>query len=165
MKYGRRVAELLGLEVGDRLAAHVGDAHPERERVDERSDDDVAALLGLLCIHVVEVQRVMVHRDQAEEMVVGLGDRLRRPVLVDGPHLELLEVAAIRMRAARLAGCLIGLEFVHGGTECQVCACRPGSDRWDLAPIASKEVPTWPPPTGSMQDVTKLPSLTGSVAI
>ena len=80
----RRMAELLGGQVGDRLAAHVRDAHPERERVDERTDDDVAALLGLLGVHVVEVERVVVHRDQAEQVVVGLGHGLGGPVLVDG---------------------------------------------------------------------------------
>jgi acyl dehydratase len=35
-------------------------------------------------------------------VVVRLGHRLRRPVLVDGPDLELLEVAAVLARAASL---------------------------------------------------------------
>jgi hypothetical protein len=38
---------------------------------------------------------VVVHGDEAEHVVVGLGDGLGRPVLVDGTHLELLEVAAV----------------------------------------------------------------------
>src|SRR3954453_14317180 len=104
------VLELLRGEVRDRLAADVGDAHPERQRVDERADDDVAPLLGLRGVHVVDVQRVVVHRQQAEEVVVALGDGLRRPVLVDGADLELLEVAPVGMRAARLAGGLIGVD-------------------------------------------------------
>ena len=74
----RGVRELLGGEVGDRLARHVRDAHAERERVDERADDDVAALLRLRRVHVVDVERVVVHRDEAEEVVVGLGHGLRR---------------------------------------------------------------------------------------
>ena len=37
---------------------------------------------------------------QAEEVVVGLGHRLGRPVLVDGADLELLEVAAVGVGAA-----------------------------------------------------------------
>jgi hypothetical protein len=42
------------------------------------------------------VERVVVHGDHAEEMVVGLGDRLARPVAVDVAHLEVLEVPAER---------------------------------------------------------------------
>src|SRR5439155_10423853 len=48
--------------------------------------------------------------DQAEQVVVGLGHGLRRPVLVHGADLELLEVAAVRVRAAGLSGGLIGLD-------------------------------------------------------
>ena len=86
--------------------------HAERERVDERPDDDVAALLGLRRVDVVDVQRVVVHRDQAEEVVVGLGHRLGGPVLVDGADLELLEVAAVGVGAGGLAGGLVGLDAV-----------------------------------------------------
>ena len=45
-------------------------------------------------------------------MVVGLGDGLRGPVLVDGADLELLQVAAVGVRAARLARGLVGLDGV-----------------------------------------------------
>ena len=41
----------------------------------------------------VGVQRMVVHRDHAKEMVVRFGDRLAGPVLVDVTDLELLEVA------------------------------------------------------------------------
>ena len=82
----------------------------ERERVDQRADDDVATLLGLVRVDVVDVERVVVHRDQAEQVVVGLGNRLGGPVLVDGTDLELLEVAAVGMGAARLARGLVGLD-------------------------------------------------------
>jgi hypothetical protein len=44
----------------------------------------------------IRVQRVVVHRDHAEEVVVGLGDRLARPVPVDVTDLEVLEVPAER---------------------------------------------------------------------
>ena len=43
-------------------------------------------------------------------MVVGLGDGLGRPVLVDRADLELLEVAAVGMAAGGLAGRLVGLD-------------------------------------------------------
>jgi hypothetical protein len=72
----------------------------------------VAVLLGFVRIHVVDVQRVVVHGDQAEQVVVGLRDRRGGPVLVDGAHLELLQVAAIEVRAAGLACGLVGLECV-----------------------------------------------------
>ena len=42
----------------------------------------------------VEVERVVVHGEQAEQVVVVLGDRLARPVLVRRPDLELLVAAA-----------------------------------------------------------------------
>ena len=40
----------------------------------------------------VGVQRMVVHRDHAEQVVVVLGDRLAGPVLVDVAGLEVLEV-------------------------------------------------------------------------
>jgi hypothetical protein len=114
------VRELLGREVRDRLAGDVGNRHPERQRVDERPHDDVAALLRPARVHVVDVQRVVVHRDQAEEVVVGLGDRLRRPVLVDGALLELLEVAPVGMGAGRFTLSLVRGEVVaHGPALCR----------------------------------------------
>ena len=44
---------------------------------------------------------MVVHRDQAEEVVVGLGDRLARPVLVDVAGLEVLEVPPERPLVGR----------------------------------------------------------------
>ena len=120
------MAELLGGEVGDRLAGDVADRHPERERVDERPDDHVLALLGLPRVDVVDVQRVVVHGQQAEHVVIRLGDRLRWPVLVDVADLELLEVAAVAARAGRLALGLLGAQLVvlvaHAGGD---LSCRP----------------------------------------
>src|SRR5581483_7424810 len=46
--------------------------------------------------------------------------RLGRPVLVDGAHLELLQVAPVRMRTARLACRLISVDLGHATGECQV---------------------------------------------
>ena len=66
-------------------------------------------------VDVVQVQRVVVHRDQAEQVVVGLGHGLRGPVLVHGADLELLQVAAVRVGAARLAGGLLGLDGLGCG--------------------------------------------------
>ena len=83
----------LDLEVGDRQAAHVGHRHTEHEAVHEVAHHDVLAELRLrLAVPRVGVQRMVVHRDHAEEMVVGLGDGLAGPVLVDVADLEVLEV-------------------------------------------------------------------------
>src|SRR3712207_6098159 len=128
------MAELLGGEVGDRLARDVRDAHPERQAVDERAHDDVAALLGLARVHIVDVQRVVVHGDQAEEVVVVLGDRLGRPVLVDGADLELLEVPPVAVRAAGLAlGLIRGEGAGFGAHEGRESAARALTRSWTTA--------------------------------
>src|SRR6478735_6842434 len=97
---GRRdVAQRLDLEVGDGLARHVRHRHAEEQRVDVVPDDDVLPELrrprGVVG---VEVERVVVHRQQAEEVVVVLRDRLAGPVPVDRTDLELL-VAASELHA------------------------------------------------------------------
>src|SRR5690625_672885 len=90
----RDVLQRLDLEIRDRLAGDVGHAHAEQQRVDVVADDDVLGELGRLPRVVgIQVWRVVVHRDQAEQMVVVLGDRLARPVLVGRPDLELLIAA------------------------------------------------------------------------
>ena len=89
------VDERLDLEVGDGRPAHVGDAHAEDQRVDQVADHHVPALdRFVLGEPGVDVQGMVVHGDHAEEVVVGLGDGLARPVPVDVARLEVLEVAA-----------------------------------------------------------------------
>src|SRR6202000_2332478 len=77
---------------------------------------------------------------QAEEVVVGLRDRLRRPVLVDRADLELLQVAAIGMGAARLARGLLGLDglrLAHGVLGSPRMACLgPGTLVGSAEPVA-----------------------------
>ncbi len=98
---GRHVPQRLDLQVGDRLAGHVGHGHAQQQRVHVVADHDVPAEVGGLTRVVgVQVERVVVHRQQAEQMVVVLGDRLAGPVLVDGPDLELLEGASELHRQA-----------------------------------------------------------------
>jgi hypothetical protein len=94
-KVGATWPQRLDLEVRDRLAADVGHRHAEQQRVDVVADDDVAPEVGRpLRVVGVQVQRVVVHGQQAEQVVVVLGDRLAGPVLVRGADLELLVVAA-----------------------------------------------------------------------
>ena len=93
MEGGPEVLERLHLQVGDRLARHVRHRHPEQQRVDVVADHHILAEVGARPGVVrVQVQRVVVHGEQAEQVVVVLGDRLARPVLVDRADLELLEV-------------------------------------------------------------------------
>src|SRR6478735_149081 len=79
------VAQRLDLEVGDRLAGDVGHRHAEQQRVDVVADDDVLPeLRRSRGVVRVEVERVVVHREQAEEVVVVLRHRLAGPVPIDG---------------------------------------------------------------------------------
>ena len=91
------VLERLDLEVGDGRPADVGHRHAEHQRVDEVADHHVLLLHRLVLGEpLVGVQRVVVHRDHAEQVVVVLGDGLARPVAVDVADLEVLEVTAER---------------------------------------------------------------------
>src|SRR5437764_9105745 len=125
---GGRVLELFRGQVRDRLPAHVAHRHPQRERIDERANDDIAPLLGFGRVHVVDVERVVVHGYQAEEMIVGLRHRLGGPVLVHGADLELLEIAPVGVRAARLARGLVGLDGLGLGHGSPWLISRPTLD-------------------------------------
>src|SRR3954454_11450536 len=109
-----RVAELVRCEVRDRLARHIRNRHSERQRVHQRADHNVLALLALRRVDVVQVQRVMVHRDEAEEVVIRLRNGLRGPVLVDGAYVEFLQVAPVCVGTGGFAGSLIRFEGVVG---------------------------------------------------
>ena len=50
-------------------------------------------VLGL-GIHFVKMDRVMIHRQQAEEIVVALANRLARPVTIYVTILEIVEPSA-----------------------------------------------------------------------
>src|SRR4051812_25847421 len=93
---GRRdVAQRLDLEVGDGFAGDVRYGHAEQDRIDIVAHHYVPLeLCRRLGVVRVDVQRVVVHRQQAEEVIVGLGDGLARPVPIDRADLELLVVTA-----------------------------------------------------------------------
>ena len=89
------VAQFVGPEVGDRSSGDVRHAHPEQQGVDERPDDDVAPAIHLgLGVVGVDVQRADRHREEAEQVVLRLGDRLARPVGERVARLVVLEVPA-----------------------------------------------------------------------
>ena len=97
MKRRLLVLQRLDLEVRDGDTAHVGHRHTQHEAVHEVADHDVLPELRLrLAVPRVGVQRMVVHRDHAEQVVIGLGDGLAGPVLVDVADLEVLEVATER---------------------------------------------------------------------
>src|SRR5882757_6053950 len=89
---GRRdMAQRLDLQVGDRLARHVRHRHAQQQRVDVVAHHHVPAeVRAVLGVVGVQVERVVIHGEEAEEMVVVFRDRLSRPVLVDRTDLELL---------------------------------------------------------------------------
>jgi hypothetical protein len=60
---------------------------------------------------------MVVHGDEAEQVVVALGHRLGGPVLVDGADLELLEIAPVRVGSRRLAGGLVGFDGMGFGAH------------------------------------------------
>ena len=72
----------------------------------------------------VGVQRVVVHRDHAEEVVVVLGDRLAGPVPVDVADLEVLEVPPER---AVVAWSRPGAAHGRGHAESIPIAARAGA--------------------------------------
>src|SRR5690348_7474854 len=57
---------------------------------------------------------MVIHGDEAEQVVIGLGHRLGGPVLVHRPYFELLEVTAVGVGSSGLAAGLISFEFGHG---------------------------------------------------
>ena len=91
MERRRHVLERLHLQVGDGLPGDVRHRHAEQQRVDVVTHHHVLAEVGRLRRKVrVQVERMVVHGEQAEQVVVVFGDRLARPVLVDRSDLELL---------------------------------------------------------------------------
>src|SRR6266850_7502013 len=90
-------AHLVPAEVGDGLLAHVGDAHAGDDGERERGVDERPLEFGAGAVHRVDVQRMLVHRQEREPDVVGLGERAARPVLVHVAELEVLVVAPRRL--------------------------------------------------------------------
>src|SRR5580704_9819203 len=87
----RHVLERLHFQVRDGLARDVRYRHAEQQRIDVVAYHHVPPEVGgLPGVVRVEVERVVVHGEEAEQVVVVLGDRLAGPVLVDRPGLELL---------------------------------------------------------------------------
>ena len=93
MEGGVLVLQRLYFEIGDRGPTHVGHAHAEHERVHQIPDDDIPPLHALGSKPVIGVQRVMIHRDHAKEVIISFRDRLSRPVSVHVTDDEFLEAS------------------------------------------------------------------------
>src|SRR4030095_7805258 len=89
-------AHLVPAQIGDRGAqggVADGEAHDQAQR--ERAVDDALLELGVLAaVLLVQMQRRGIHRQRAEEYVVGLGDRPANGVRETVPYGQLLEIDA-----------------------------------------------------------------------
>src|SRR5262249_53384768 len=78
----------------DRLLADIGDAHAGDNRQSQAAVDDRPAEFRFRRVGGIEVQRVLVHRQEREPGVVGLADRAPGAMLINIADRELLETAA-----------------------------------------------------------------------
>jgi hypothetical protein len=92
---GGKVPQRFGSERGDRLTRGVGHRDPEKKRVDECPDNQISPKVHLRARVVsVGVHRTDGAREQAEEVILGLGNRVAGPMAIDIADLEIIEVAA-----------------------------------------------------------------------
>ena len=88
-------ADLAHPEIGDRgTERRLADADADHQAEGEEAVDQALAELGLLGELLVEMQRLGVHRQGAEQHIVHLGDGAADRVLEDLPLFKLLEVQA-----------------------------------------------------------------------
>src|SRR5215813_1560880 len=98
------VSDLLDLEVGDGAPRDIGHREADADGEDERAEDDALSMLGeRLRVVGVAVQRVLVHGEQSEPGVVGLGDGAPGPVLDDLAHRELLVEPSVAHGGSRVS--------------------------------------------------------------
>ena len=95
------VLKCFDFEIRNGGTAHIGDTHPQHQAVDEVADDNIASLHRLGCKPIVGVQRVVVHCDHAEEVVVVFSDGLTRPVAEDVTRGEIFQASAERALMCR----------------------------------------------------------------
>ena len=156
-KVGVPVDERLDLEVGDARPADVGHAHAEHQRVHEIAHHHVLPVHGLVLGEPgVDVQGMVVHGDHAEQVVVGLGDRLARPVAVDVAGDEVLEVAAERAlvgghgwRSPRIRG-VVRCRHDGSGLDGRARVVNPSEAPGSASPsMVSRQTYRVPGPAGS----------------
>ena len=89
------MSDPLVLKVRDGLARCIWYAHANNKAYDQRPDDKYLAVLVLAHVLLVDVQRVCIHREEREDVVIGFGNSLTRPVFVYVAGREFLKVAAV----------------------------------------------------------------------
>jgi hypothetical protein len=86
---------------------------------------------------------MVVHRDQAEQVVVVLGHRLSGPVFVHCPDLELFVIPAeLHVRAPSSAAAVAqhpALISPSWGAECGRCLTLSGSNGYAAAPVGRRD--------------------------
>ena len=97
MEGGLQELDVLEAQVGDSFAGDVGHALSQRDVHHQVAHHHVLPELGALPKVLVDVERVVVHGQHAEENVIGLGDGAAGPVLVDITHFELFQITAKTM--------------------------------------------------------------------
>ena len=85
--------DMLEFENGESLAAHILDGHVQHNAKDQRPHDEALFELRLFCVVGIDMQRVVVHSEHAEERIVVLGNGATGPVLINGSDLKLFKTA------------------------------------------------------------------------
>lgn len=89
------VLDFAVVQVGDRPAAHVRDAHADHDAEYQRPDDQALTVLRASGVVGIDMDGVLVHGQQREPSVIGFTDRPPRPVLEDLPDFELVKVPSV----------------------------------------------------------------------
>ena len=82
MKRRKFVLQSFYFKIGNRCTAYIGHAHAKHQRIDQVANDNVATLHTLLGKPIIRMQRMMIHRDHAKQMIVCFRDGLARPVSI-----------------------------------------------------------------------------------
>lgn len=86
------VAYLIISKIGVRLTTDIRDRHPRHETENVSTNHEDLAVLVAFAEFLVEMNRMMIHGEQAKQIVVTLGDRLSGVMLENIARLEILEV-------------------------------------------------------------------------
>ena len=94
MKSRMLMLQRFNFKIRDRRATHIGHAHAKHERINQVADNNIATLHTLLCEPIIRVQRVMIHRDHAKQMIIGLRNRFTGPMAKNIAYYEIFEISA-----------------------------------------------------------------------
>src|SRR5262245_57089981 len=95
MKGRRQVPDVFVFQIGDALPAHVRHRHPDRQTKNERAIDQTPPVLRARGVMLVNVQRVLVHRHQAEPGVVVFSDGPSGPMFVNIADVEFFKISPV----------------------------------------------------------------------